>query len=141
MLIQSLVSLVDNFMAASLGDAKLPLVISVSATLINTFLDGVSLSGAFDPGIMIWDEFAEAVDSLYDVDRLWNKGGDWKIEYKYRRGGKMLCTFCAKKNVADLLITYGKAVREKFEEIEESVSKQLQDIYEKTETLHDGKWL
>lgn len=53
----------------------------------------------------------------------------------------MLCTFCAKKNVADILITYGKAVREKFEEIEESVSKQLQDIYEKTETLHDGKWL
>ncbi|MBQ8176693.1 MAG: DUF3788 family protein, partial [Oscillospiraceae bacterium] len=27
------------------------------------------------------------------------------------------------------------------EKIKESVSKQLQDIYERTETLHDGKWL
>lgn len=80
MLIQSLVSLVDNFMAASLGDAKPPLVISVSATLINTFLDGVLIYGKdriiteriFN--LMIWDEFTEAVDSLYDVDRLWNKG-------------------------------------------------------------------
>ena len=43
MLIQSLVSLVDNFMVAELGDVKPPLVISVSATLINTFLDWVYL--------------------------------------------------------------------------------------------------
>lgn len=32
-------------------------------------------------------------------------------------------------------------LREKFEERKESVSKPLQDIYEKTESLHDGKWL
>ncbi len=43
MLIQSLGSLVDNFMVAELGDVKPPLVISVSATLINTFLDWVYL--------------------------------------------------------------------------------------------------
>ena len=43
MLIQSPVSLVDNFMVAELGDVKPPLVISVSATLINTFLDWVYL--------------------------------------------------------------------------------------------------
>lgn len=43
MLIQSLVSLVDNFMVAELGDVKPPLVISLSATLINTFLDWVYL--------------------------------------------------------------------------------------------------
>lgn len=92
--------------------------------------------------LLIWDELTEAVDSLYDVDRLWNKGfGDWEIEYKYRRGGKTLCTFYAKKDIANLLITYGKAEREKFEEIKESISKPLQDIYEKTESLHDGKWL
>ncbi|MDD6573182.1 MAG: DUF3788 family protein, partial [Thermoflexaceae bacterium] len=64
-----------------------------------------------------------------------------KIEYKYRRGGKTLCTFYAKKDVVNLLIIYGKAEREKFEEIKESISKPLQDIYEKTESLHDGKWL
>lgn len=32
-------------------------------------------------------------------------------------------------------------LREKFEEIKESISKPLQDIYEKTESLPDGKWL
>lgn len=92
--------------------------------------------------LFLWNQLTDAIDSLYDVDRLWDKGfGDWKIEYKYRRGGKTLCTFYAKEEAANLLITYGKAEREKFEKIKESVSKQLQDLYEKTETFHDGKWL
>lgn len=92
--------------------------------------------------ICIWNALTDAIDSLYDVDKLWNKGfGDWEIEYKYRRGGKTLCTFYAKENVANLLIIYGKSEREKFEKMITSISKPLQDIYEKTETLHDGKWL
>ena len=92
--------------------------------------------------LLVWNKLTDAIDSLYDVDRLWNKGfGSWKVEYKYRRGGKTLCTFYAKEDVANLLIIYGKAEREKFEKIEASVSKALQDIYENTETYHDGKWL
>ena len=92
--------------------------------------------------LYMWNELTDTIDSLYDVERLWNKGfGEWKIEYKYRRGGKTLCTFYAKENSAILLITYGKAEREKFEKMKESVSNQLQDIYDRTETLHDGKWL
>ena len=92
--------------------------------------------------LLVWNGLTDTIDSLYDVDRLWNKGfGNWKVEYKYRRGGKTLCTFYAKEDVANLLITYGKAEREKFEGLKSTVSKPLQDIYEKTETLHDGKWL
>lgn len=92
--------------------------------------------------LSIWDELTEAIDSLYDVDRLWNKGfSDWKIEYKYRRGGKTLCTFYAKEDAAHLLIVYGKAEREKFEKIRASISKPLQDIYDHTDILRDGKWL
>ncbi len=92
--------------------------------------------------LFVWNELTTTIDSLYDVDRLWDKGfGEWKIEYKYRRGGKTLCTFYAKEEIANLLITYGKAEREKFEKIKESVSKKLQDLYEKTATFHDGKWL
>ena len=92
--------------------------------------------------LFVWNQLTEAIDSLYDVDRLWNKGfGDWKIEYKYRRGGKTLCTFYAKEEVANFFFFFFKAEREKFEKIKESVSKQLQDIYERTETYHDGKWL
>lgn len=89
-----------------------------------------------------WCELTETIDSLYDVDKMWNKGfGDWDIEYKYRRGGKTLCTLYAKQDVATLLITYGKAERDKFEQIEKSVSGKLQAIYDNTESLHDGKWL
>lgn len=43
--------------------------------------------------------------------------------------------------MATLLITYGKAERDKFEQIEKSVSDKLQVIYDNTESLHDGKWL
>ena len=92
--------------------------------------------------MLIWNELTDKIDALYDVDRLWNKGfGSWKVEYKYRRGGKTLCTFYAREGIADLLITYGKAEREKFENIKSSFSRQLQEIYDNTETYHDGKWL
>lgn len=43
--------------------------------------------------LQVWNELDNEVGSLYDMDKLWNKGfGDWEIEYKYRRGGKTLCT-------------------------------------------------
>ena len=90
----------------------------------------------------IWDEMTAAIDALYDVDRLWDKGfGCWRVEYKYRRGGKTLCTFYAREGEAVLLITYGKAEREKFDLIRYSLSVNLQKIYDETKTLHDGKWL
>ena len=65
---------------------------------------------------IIWNSLTESVDRLYDMDKTWKKGfGDWVYEYKYRRGGKTLCAFYAKKNTANLLIIYGKTEREKFE--------------------------
>lgn len=92
--------------------------------------------------LKIWDGLTAAVDTLWDMDRLWNKGfGCWDVEYKYRRGGKTLCTFYAKEGEGVLLITYGKAEREKFEAIRNSVSPHLQKIYDETASLHDGKWL
>ena len=90
----------------------------------------------------IWNSLTENIDSLYDMDRTWNKGfGDWVYEYKYRRGGKTLCTFYAKKDIVNVLIILGKAEREKFELMRESFSKQISEIYDTTQTYHDGKWL
>ena len=44
--------------------------------------------------LFMWNKLTNAIDSLYDVDRIWNKGfGAWKIEYKYRRGGKTLIPY------------------------------------------------
>ena len=89
-----------------------------------------------------WDALTARIDAMYDVDRLWGKGfGCWEIEYKYRRGGKTLCTFYANADGAALLVTLGKAERDKFEEIKESVSEHIAAIYDSTQTLHDGKWL
>lgn len=89
-----------------------------------------------------WSQITAAVDALYEMDTTWGRGfGEWECEYKYRRGGKTLCTLYAKAGAAELLITYGKAEREKFEAVKASVSPAIQAIYDATDTLHDGKWL
>ncbi|MGN0608287.1 MAG: DUF3788 domain-containing protein [Oscillospiraceae bacterium] len=90
----------------------------------------------------IWNSLTESIESLYDMDKLWNKGfGDWIYEYKYRRGGKTLCTFYAKQDTANILIIFGKAEREKFEAQRNNFSEQILAIYDTTQTYHDGKWL
>lgn len=90
----------------------------------------------------IWERLAESIDELYEMDKYWNKGfGDWVYEYKYRRGGKTLCTFYAKQGVANLLIVLGKAEREKFEQQWEYFSEGILTLYESTKVLYDGKWM
>ena len=94
------------------------------------------------PLLAAWQRLTACVDSLYDVDRLWNKGfGDWVVEYKYRRGGKTLCTLYAKAGEARLLVTLGKAEREKFDARREDFSAAMQRIYDDTPILHDGMWM
>ncbi len=90
----------------------------------------------------IWNKLVAVIESLYEMDRTWNKGfGDWIYEYKYRRGGKTLCTLYAKQNVANILITLGKAEREKVEINRKFFSPSLLTLYSETKTYHDGKWL
>lgn len=90
----------------------------------------------------IWNSLKERIDQMYDMDRLWNKGfGDWAYEYKYRRGGKTLCTFYAKPDTANLLIILGKAEREKFEAERDIFTQPTLALYDATKSLHDGKWL
>lgn len=90
----------------------------------------------------LWNKLTECVDRSYDVDRIWNKGfGDWVYEYKYRRGGKTLCTFYAKADTAAILIIMGKAEREKFEAQRDSFTEHILALYDATESYHDGKWL
>lgn len=51
------------------------------------------------PLFAVWQELCSAIDEKYDMKRLWNTGGkNWVYEYKYRRGGKTLCSLYAKKN-------------------------------------------
>lgn len=90
----------------------------------------------------IWNSLTTEIDSLYDMEKTWSKGfGSWEIEYKYRRGGKTLCTFYAKKDSAVILFTLGKVEREKFDGLRDSFSAWLVTLYDSTHTYHDGKWL
>lgn len=101
------------------------------------------LSELLDTNLLnIWFELIKRINELYDVDNIWNKGfGDWKYEYKFRRGGKTLCTLYMKKNKANILFTLGKVERDKYEEIKFQFSNKVNTIYDNTESFHDGKWL
>lgn len=90
----------------------------------------------------IWNKLNALIEERYDMDCLWNKGGKaWKYEYKYRRGGKTLCALYAKENCVGFMIILGKDERLKFETAREHYSKEVQRIYDETQTYHDGKWL
>ena len=90
----------------------------------------------------VWNKLCAFIDEKYDMDRLWNKGGKaWKYEYKYRRGGKTLCALYARENCVGFMVILGKDERLKFEADRENYSKEVQELYDKTHTYHDGKWI
>ena len=90
----------------------------------------------------VWTKLCALIDEKYDMDCLWNKGGKaWTYEYKYRRGGKTLCALYARENCAGFMIILGKDERLKFEKDKENYGKEVQRIYDETQTYHDGKWM
>ena len=90
----------------------------------------------------IWNKLCALIEENYDMDRLWSKGGKaWTYEYKYRRGGKTLCALYARENCVGFMIILGKDERLKFEKDRECYSKEVQKIYDETQTYHDGKWI
>ena len=94
------------------------------------------------PLFEVWQELCSAIDEKYDMERLWNTGGkNWTYEYKYRRGGKMLCSLYAKNNCIGFMIIFGKEERAKFEDIRGSLSDSVCRQYDVAKTYHDGKWV
>ena len=90
----------------------------------------------------VWNKLCALIDEKYEMECLWNKGGKaWIYEYKYRRGGKTLCALYARENCAGFMIIFGKDERAKFEAERNNYSKQVQEIYDKAKTYHDGKWV
>ncbi|WP_313343141.1 DUF3788 domain-containing protein [Sedimentibacter sp.] len=94
------------------------------------------------PLFNVWTRLCNFIDVKYDMEHLWNKGyRDWVYEYKYRRGGKTLCTFYAMENRFSLLVILGREERVRFEAHRNEYSKAVQKLYDETKTYHDGKWL
>ena len=90
----------------------------------------------------IWNKLNTFIQESYDMDRSWNTGGKaWKYEYKYRRGGKTLCALYAREGCVGFMIILGKGERSKFEADRDNFSKEIQKIYDETQTYHDGKWV
>lgn len=90
----------------------------------------------------VWTNLCGAIDEKYDMERLWNSGGKaWKYEYKYRRGGKTLCTLYAGEGCVGFMIIFGKTEREKFENERQNYSEKVQKVYDEAKTYHDGKWV
>ena len=90
----------------------------------------------------VWQALCSAIDEKYDMERIWNAGGKrWTYEYKYRRGGKTLCSLYAKNNCVGFMIIFGKDERAKFEDIRETVSDTVCKQYDEAQTYRDGKWV
>ena len=90
----------------------------------------------------VWQALCLAIDEKYDMERVWNTGGkNWAYEYKYRRGGKTLCSLYAKSNCIGFMIIFGKEERTKFEEIRGTLSDAVCRQYDEAKTYRDGKWV
>ena len=90
----------------------------------------------------VWQESCSTIDEKYEMDRIWNTGGkNWIYEYKYRRGGKTLCSLYAKDNCIGFMIIFGKDERAKFEDIRDTLSNAVCSQYDEAKTYHDGKWV
>lgn len=90
----------------------------------------------------VWNQLNALIEEKYDMECIWNKGGKaWNYEYKYRRGGKTLCALYARENCVGFMVILGKDERLRFETDKDNYSKEVQKIYDETQTYHDGKWL
>lgn len=67
--------------------------------------------------------------------------GNGKDELKLRRGGKTVLTIYIREDRYDFLVILGKAERELFDIRRNEFPQLIQDIYDKSKTYHDGKWI
>lgn len=90
----------------------------------------------------VWKALCSVIDEKYEMERLWNTGGrKWTYEYKYRKGGKTLCSLYARSNCVGFMIVFGAKERAKFEDIRSTLSDDVCRQYDEAETYHDGKWV
>lgn len=90
----------------------------------------------------VWQQLCSAVEEKYDMEKIWNTGGkNWTYEYKYRKGGKTLCSLYAKNKSVGFMIIFGKEERLKFENIRGMLSNSVCRQYDEATTYRDGKWV
>lgn len=68
-------------------------------------------------------------------------GKKWDYGYRYRIGGKTLCSFYMKKDQLSFLLIFGKEERQKVEAAREMFSALVLETYDATQDNHDGRWV
>lgn len=95
-----------------------------------------------DERLAAWTRMAGLIDSLYDMEKQWNDGGKrWKIEHKFRRGGKTLCCLYADEGRFGLMIIFGADERARVEAVRQELSGETMETYDNAAVYHDGKWV
>lgn len=90
----------------------------------------------------VWSKLNSMIEEKYSTEHIWSSGGkNWIYEYKYRRGGKTLCSLYIKESCIGFMVIMGKAEREKFENARHNFSEEIQRVYDEAKTYHDGKWM
>jgi len=60
---------------------------------------------------------------------------------RFRQGKKTLVSINLHPDRYDFIIVFGRSEREKFEKVRHEFPRDIQDLYDRERTLHDGKWL
>ncbi|MCD7877912.1 MAG: DUF3788 domain-containing protein [Cloacibacillus porcorum] len=90
----------------------------------------------------VWKGLRSMIEASYYMTGSWNGGGRlWLYEYKYRRGGKTLCSLYAKEKAVGFMVIFGRTERAKFESERETFSQKTREMYDGAKTYHDGKWM
>lgn len=90
----------------------------------------------------IWCDINHFIINNYVMDFIWSNGGKTGIyELKYRKSSKTLCALYPREQGLCILIIFGKAERDKFEEARTDFSDYIKQFYDNTHQYHDGKWL
>ncbi|SAK94369.1 hypothetical protein AWB82_06798 [Caballeronia glebae] len=90
-----------------------------------------------------WVELRSWIDTSYPgvFAPDWKYGGKkrgWSLRYKKT---KAFCTLIPSRKLLSVLVVFGRAEREKFEERRYSWSPRLVELYDAARAYPDGKWL
>lgn len=82
-------------------------------------------------------ETVRFIRGKYRLDEV----GNGKDQVKFKQAAKTIVTIDIHEDKYRFLIIFGEAEREKFEALRDDFSQYIKDIYDKTKTYHDGKWM
>ena len=85
-------------------------------------------------------EFVKFMRGKYRLDEVAGMYYDIPC-LKFRQGKKTIVSINLHKDHYDVQIILGKAEREKFEVMRDQFPIEIQELYDRERTLHDGKWL